>query len=495
MQINFQIMKRFAFLVSLTTVMFNITSCSNNIPQTQTSSQVSDSQTNSQVSDTASPSSQGSASSNSTEKAEDIVLTVAMTGDSSQMEDVIKEFNALDNGYRVEIKRYNNEFDPFDDTVDLSSELYASKDFEVIQDIINSNDIDIVCNNSFENESYYRILQNKEAFVDLYSFMENDSEVNKTTLNSHVLNVNEVNGKLYTMPVFYMINTLSGDSQYVGNKENWNMDEFISHWNEMPDGATIAGATEKENVYGSLLKFNILSFIDYKNAQVHFDSPDFRRMLEFCNTFDPMIGDKGTYNDDSISFVDRVMFSAIMAAPSFNQNNGRTLVGYPSSDGNGAHFTAAYPCFSICAKSSPEKQKAAWEFIRTFVTEEWQIEHVIPKIEKTETSEERYSTEEGFCVNNNAFDTIAERLINKEYYPATFVDKDIEYERNFPTKEDVDALKSYIETVNIWGTVVDSSLWKIIDEEILSYLHGEHSLDECVELIQNRASIWISEQS
>lgn len=486
MQINFQIMKRFAFIVSLTTVMFNITSCSNNIPQTQTSSQVSD---------TASPSSQGSVSSNSTEKAEDIVLTVAMTGDSSCMEDTIEEFNALDNGYRVEIKRYGNEFDPFDDTVDLSSELYASKDFEVIQDIMNSNDIDIVCNNSFENESYYRILQNKGAFVDLYSFMENDSEVNTSTLNSHVLNVNEVNGKLYTLPTFYAINTLVGDTQYVGNKENWTIDEFISHWNEMPDGTTIAGATEKENVYRSLLQFNLSSFIDYDNAKVNFDSSEFKGMLEFCNSFPSMVGEKGTYDDDAVSFVDSIIIDQIMSAQMFNEENGKTFVGYPSSDGNGAYLTSYGICYSISANSSLEKQQCAWDFIRTFVTEDWQVENAIPFIEASGNTEAHYSTEFGLCVNNNAFDKIADGLINHKYYSATFVDKDIEYERHFPTAEDIDRLKSYIDTINLWGTVVDDSLWEIIDEEILDYLHGEQSLDECVEFIQNRASIWISEQS
>lgn len=486
MQINFQIMKRFAFLVSLTTVMFNITSCSNNIPQTQK---------NSQVSDTASPSSQGSASSNSTEKAEDIVLTVAMTGDSSQMEDAIKEFNALDNGYKVEIKRYGNEFDPFDDTVDLSPEYYAQLDFEIIQDIINSDEIDIVCNNSFFNECNYRILQNKEAFVDLYSFMENDSKVNKTTLNNHILNVNEIDGKLYTLPTFYAVNTLVGDTQYVGSKENWTIDEFISHWNEMPDGTTIAGATAKENVYRSLLQFNLSSFIDYDNAEVHFDSSEFKGMLEFCNSFPSMVGEKGTYDYDAVSFVDSVIIDQIMSAQMFSEENGRTFVGYPSSDGNGAYFTPYGICYSISAKSSPEEQKGAWEFIRTFVTEEWQIENVIPFIEASGNTEAHYSTEIGLCVNNNAFDKIADGLINHEYYSATFVDKDIEYERHFPTAEDIDRLKSYIDTINLWGTVVDDSLWEIIDEEILSYLCGEHSLDECVEFIQNRASIWISEQS
>lgn len=486
MQINFQIMKSFAFIVSLTTVMFSITSCSSDILQMQT---------NSQVSDSVSLSSHDSESINSTEKTEDIVLTVAMTGDSSQMEDTIKEFNELDNGYRVEIKRYNNEFDPFDNTVDLSSELYASKDFEVVQDIMNSNDIDIVCNNSFENESYYRILQNKEAFVDLYSFMETDSEVNTSTLNSHVLNVNEIDGKLYTLPTFYAVNTLVGDTQYVSSKENWTIDEFISHWNEMPDGATIAGAIEKESIYSTLLQFNLSSFIDYDNVEVHFDSPEFKEMLEFCNSFPSMVGEKGTYDYNTISFVNNIIIDQIMSAQMFSEENGKTFVGYPSSDGNGAYFTPYGICYSISAKSSPEEQKGAWEFIRTFVTEEWQIENVIPFIEEAGPIEAHYSTELGLCVNNNAFDKIANGLINHEYYSATFVDKDIEYERHFPTEEDVDKLKAYIDTINLWGTVVDGSLWEIIRDEVFTYFNGETTIDECIDFIQNRASIWISEQS
>lgn len=80
-----------------------------------------------------------------------------------------------------------------------------------------------------KNESNYQILQNKGAFVDLYSFMENDPEVNTDTLDTHVLEVNEIDGKLYTLPDFYHINTLQGESKYVGTKENWTFDEFEEH--------------------------------------------------------------------------------------------------------------------------------------------------------------------------------------------------------------------------------------------------------------------------
>lgn len=426
---------------------------------------------------------------------EDIIITLAMTGDSSGIEKTIKQFNDEDNGCHVEIKRYAEQFDEDGTPMAYSVEESQYQDIEILQDIIGSSNIDIVCNVSFFDESYYKILQGKGAFADLYSFMENDSEVNTDTLDTHILDVNETDGKLYTLPVFYAINSLVGETQYVGTKENWTFDEFISHWNDMPEGSTFVGANQKETVLNVVLSNNLNSFIDYENAQVHFDSPDFKRMLEFCDQFESTNGEKGGFDYNAVSFVGQAYVSAIMAAPSFNPDNGMTYVGYPSEDNNGAYFTSADLCYSINAKSSPEKQAAAWQFIRTFVTEEYQIENVIPYIEGIDNTDGYYSSEMGFCVNKNAFDKIAEKLINKEYYSPTFKDKEIEYDRRFPTEKDVAELRRYINSVNRWGTLVDSSVQKIIYDEISYYFNGEESLDECIDIIQNRASIWISEQS
>ena len=246
---------------------------------------------------------------------ESIVLTMAMTGDSSGIEQAIREFNAEDNGYRIEIKQYSDQISDEELSYEESSKKYQYEDFGILQDIINSSEIDIVCNSSFFNESYYEILQNKGAFVDLYTFMENDGEVNTDTLDTHILDLNETDGKLYTLPVFYAINTLAGDSEYVGQKENWTFDEFVSHWNSMPAGSTIMGSNQKENVYPIVLRNNLDSFIDYENAMVHFDSPDFKKMLEFCNQFESSNGQKGTYDHEAISFINPILATGIMASP------------------------------------------------------------------------------------------------------------------------------------------------------------------------------------
>ena len=437
---------------------------------------------------------QSSEQNDSDEKKDDIVLTMVVGGDSSNIEKAAEEFNAADNGYQVQLKRYSESYDEDGNPIAHSDEEYQYQDLELLQDIINTTDIDIVCNVSFAYKSNYQILQNKGAFADLYSFMESDPEINTDTLDTHILEVNEIDGKLYTLPDFYHINTLQGESKYVGTKENWTFDEFVEHWNTMPEGSTIAGSKTAENIYNVVLRGNISSFVDYENAQVHFDSPEFKKMLEFCSQFESKNGEKENYDFDAESFVFDGYANGIMSASMFNPANGFTCVGYPSKDGNGAYFELGNS-YSISAKSSPEKQKGAWKFIRTFVTEEWQLENVVPFFEETEHTEAHYSSEMGFCVNKNAFDTMAEKLINKEFYPPTYEDKGVEYDTYFPTEEDVAQLRRYINTVNQLETGIDLSLSTIINDEVMAYFAGEKTLDECVSLIQNRASLWISEQA
>jgi ABC-type glycerol-3-phosphate transport system substrate-binding protein len=429
------------------------------------------------------------------EKKEDIILTFAMSGDTSNIDKVIKEFNEADNGYQVQIKRYFDQFNEDGSSNILTVEEYQYIDIELLQDIMNTTDIDIVCDCSFANIVYHEILQNKGAFVDLYTFMENDPEVNTDTLDTHILNLNEIDNKLYAMPTFYTINGLYGESKYVGTKENWTFDEFVEHWNAMPPDSTLMGATDKDGVYNVVLGRNLNNFIDYENVKVNFDSPDFKRMLEFCNQFELCLADKATYNYDAPSMLSPFIVTGIMNAPLFDQDNGKTCVGYPSNNGNGAYLSSSNFCYSICASSSPEKQKGAWEFIRSLLKEETQIEMAIPHISGGGVSEDYYSREIGYCVNKNAFNSIAQKLINKEYYPATSIDKGIELDTRFPTEKEVKELRRYINSIGRWENGTSGPINAIVVEEASAYFAGGQTIDETIEHIQNRASLWISEQS
>lgn len=433
-----------------------------------------------------------------------VTVSIAISQRDDYLKEIIEEFNAKDNGYFINVLDFTGITDENGEPVGLTDEEQSSSDFNIIQKIINTDDIDIICEDSLYSDTKYELLREKGAFTDLYQFMDDDPEVNRDTLNARILSLNESGGKLYGIPIFFKARTLIGMTKYVGEKENWTIDEFISHWENMPDNATVTGSMNAENIYYVLLRGNLDSFIDYENAQVHFDSEEFRKTLEFCGRFPSNRGGKSEYDYYAPRFVGDVDLSGIMSAVCFNEkcdiffhtSGNYTLVGYPSSNGNGAFFTNCGRYFSICANSSPERQRGAWEFIRTFLTYEYQRDNVMQWIEFPGDPDQSYwSAEAGFCMNNKAFEDTAQRVLSGKYYGGAYESKGEVYEMVVPTKENYEQLCRYLDSINRWDSVLDRELWRIIEDEVLLYLSGENSLDHTVDTIQNRASIWISEQA
>lgn len=117
----------------------------------------------------------------------------------------------------------------------------------------------------------------------------------------------------------------------------------------------------------------------------------------------------------------------------------------------------------------------------------------------------QYTMRGGFPINNAARKTVAEKTIKDEYLsdshkegtlsfggpndPATFLtDQKI-------TQADIDYIDDYIASIDRWEQPhTDRALFNIIEEEVLTYFHGGQDVDTAVDHIQNRASIWISEQ-
>lgn len=438
---------------------------------------------------------------------EDVVITIALAVEPEPGE--YDEFNNADNGYRIEYVAGRSRFDANDDPIMYTTEEIQKHDFDMIQRIINEDDIDLVGAFSFSNPAYYEILKNKGAFVDLYEFMKDDPDVNPEKLNKHILELCENDGHLYGLPISYNAHTMIGKKEYVGDKQNWTVDEFLEHWNNMPDNTTISGTRNAENIYYILLRSNLNSYVDYINAEVHFDSPDFRKLLEFCGSFESNYGEKSEldYNaPDFISVYDVTGFNSSLLGYGYSDTNEAlvshikddeyTLVGYPDSDGQGSYISTNGE-LSICTHSSKEKQNAAWEYIRQSRTEEYQLDHFIQKTEQYIAGEKvvSYSPECGFLINNNARKTAAERICNGEYSNPTYENKGEIFETPLPTMEDCEFIENYVDSINRIDTELDRSLWEIVNEEIIAYLGGDQDIDRTIDMIQNRASLMVSEQS
>lgn len=434
------------------------------------------------------------------EKSEPITLTYAVCGQIDPEEyELIKKFNEADNGYVIATKDYS-EIAGADENGQIVYDADRQRSFNIMlmQDISNG-EIDIVRDYYLGGSQNMDILSERGAFIDLYEFMENDSEVNAATLNTHVLELHETDGKLYTLPNYFTFETLIGQTRYVGDKEGWTLDELISHWEQMPNGSTIDGHTEKDYVYNTILRGMLGSFIDYKNAIVSFDSSEFRTVLEFCNTFYNI---SDTYIDPDFNAVNFVSskrfygFADTHVALWNAESEPYTFVGYPSDDGCGGFIDTKGNRFAICASTTEEEQQGAWEFIRTYCLDEYQTEHYCQKekIRVGNEVKEVYSEPVGFPVNLKVYDEIAKDSMNGKYMDSTITMQGDEYEIGQLTQKELDRLTNYINQIQNLTTGIDNDLDKIINEEIITYFNGEISIDECIDYIQNRTEIMVSEK-
>lgn len=415
---------------------------------------------------------------------DDTTITIAVYGGlQGCYEKYVSRFNDDDNGYKIQIKDYR---EYIDETAEDPSEGYDLADMSLNTDIIKGGIVDVVCNISFFNSGYYDIMQNKGAFVDLNTFMENDPKFNVADYNEHILSLYEIDGKLCKMPVFYSVGTMVGTKKYVGDKENWTAQELIDHYNSINETTTFNMTNDKLHVFNTLIRGNLGSFIDYKNGTVSFDSPDFINMLDFCGNFGNGSGIANDVDYTSPLFVKEAQFYSFenfhKTLLEFHQKGEEcTLVGYPSDDGNGSFIDDMNGAFSICQASSDSVKQGAWEFIKLIISEETQNE-ILSEIDEI-----------GFPINNNSYRKLAENSMGtgENLVSMNGVMTDIGY----LSEAEYNQISDYIRNTNRVNTTAYKDLNSIILEEVDNFFAGEQSAEETARLIQNKASIMVSEQA
>ena len=323
--------------------------------------------------------SEGTQASSPAVRGEDIELTMAINGYNPYIingTDMVEKFNDADNGYKIILKDYAEGMS-FEKPAE--QETIDAADLQLSLDIMKGEVIDVIPN-VFRDMGKYDSLAQKGAFVDLNTFLDSDEEINHETLFDNVLRVCELNGKLFYMPLGFSIDTLVGPTKYVGSKENWTFEELKEHWEKMPEGSTIAGDTIKDYIYFTILRGCLSSFIDYENAECHYDSEEFIDMLKFIDTFDDATGFKSEGVWGAPVFVIDVpiygfkVFHYGYIQETYGTEEPVTFVGYPSEDGCGTFINVNEHQIAVSATSSEEKQRGAWEFMKSLLSYECQYD-------------------------------------------------------------------------------------------------------------------------
>lgn len=409
-------------------------------------------------------------------------ITLAAASKIDEIQSMIADFNAESNLYQIDLKNYL-------DSYEYSAEGVENAVSDLEMDIISGKIPDMVYLDTNEIEK----LSSKGAFADLYGFMDSDSRYSRDAFLPNYLAAAETDGQLFSIAPVFTIKTIAAKSKHT-DIQNWTFEEFKAVYEaNSPEMTLFESANNRDAVFG-FLSDDCNDFVDYGTHTCSFNSQDFMDILEFSAEF-PSVEE---YSWETTSCRNDTALISTLYIESFRDINAQeqaifgddiAFVGFPSESGNGSVMTLSNQ-FAIM-ENSPAKD-GAWSFIRTFFGDD-----------------RYYGNIRGIPVTENGFEIAMEEALEPPYYidgtskqkvpmKETGYDFDTgsQVEVTPMTKAEQEKYETFVRSITsaISGNY-DSSINSIVNEEISRYFADACSAEECAEIIQNRVSIMLSEQS
>ena len=326
-----------------------------------------------------------------------------------------------------------------------------------------------------------------------YDF-ENDSEIGTDDIIPSIYESMQIDGKLYYVASDFNLFTLVGRTKDVGSDNGWTYDDLKALLDKKGKPTQLFYNTQKSDVLRSLLIVGINDFIDWEKGDCYFESHDFKDILELANTrgvdredekSEDEPDEEELFREGKILFNDGLLFLEDFISAEDVIGEELNYIGYPNKDKQGSYFILNGKV-GMYAKS--DVKEGAWEFIRIFMTREYQGK-----------------TMESYCIptRQDCFNLMIEgEMATKKY--TNELGREIrprEGERTYGnislqakpmTKEQAEKYISIVNDTKKSGQFA-WTLMDIVDEEAQYYFNGDKSLDETVKIIQNRIHTYINE--
>lgn len=414
-------------------------------------------------------------------------ITLAITLKSNTLPSMISEFNANSTRYRVKLIDYSEGME-----YSLQSEEMAADELEM--DIISGKAPDMV----FLEPNETNLLAGKGAFADLYEFMDKDSFFARDAFLKNYLEACEINGHLYSLEPTFMIQTIGAKKKFVSEPE-WTLDDFKKAYNAMPEDMELFENGNNNAAVLNYLTNGGSAFVNNENFTCNFDSDEFIELLEFADQF-PGVDE---YDFEKRSCRNDTALLSVMYFSSFRDINAQvqgifgdeemTFAGFPTNSGKGSKILLGRR-FSVM-ENSPNKE-GAWEFIRSFLNDSCYVS-------------DDGGTHDGIPVTESALKLVAERAMEKPYYidesgnkvymNETITDWNTMTEISIRpmNEEQKERYLDFVTSITAVssGNNIDSSISDVINDETNRFFAGECTSSQAADMIQNRISIILSEQS
>ena len=394
----------------------------------------------------------------------------------------VVQFNKANPEYRIVMKEYHT-YDTMEDGMAGYNRLNMDILGRGLPDIL-------IADSYFPVASYI----SKGLVADIDTLIRADEELSQTEFLENVFDAYRIEGKLYYVTPSFSVNTLIGKESLVGNRTSWTMKEMQELLASMPEGTQSIGELTRSDFVQMMIQYCGNDFIDAKDGKCDFNNENFVAMLEYAKSLPEEIdwsemGEDYWVNQDLQYRENRTILAKCDVSDTRYVNdyiNGYfgeeiSYIGFPSDTGTGA-VVEADEQYLLSAKS--EHLEGAWEFVRYYLTEEYQREVI------------------GFPVNKMIFE---ERAMEATKSPYT-IDRngnkqEYEYKMSIGgesvvlpnmTTEQVDEFIEFVESIDKC-VYYDEDIEAIINEEVALFFAGQKSASDIARVIQSRVEIYVNE--
>lgn len=410
---------------------------------------------------------------------------VVTVGSFGYYDEAFSDYLTLPKDIELEFVNYSKDTDSFED---------AHRALDMA--LITGDGPDIL----FTSTEHMYTLIRKGAMADMFALMDEYGGFQREDFLPNALEALTVDGELPAMIDNFAISTAIAKTKFVGKEyTNWTVDEAMEFYNDLPEDMDFVDVFSTESLSRYMLRNLGHDCVDYENFTCDFTGDDFVKALAFCadnpipEVYDTDYSDEWmTYGmrDKQLVFPITINgFNSSLAYKVYSYMNREevTFVGLPSADGNGTETLINIPRgvpYGIM-KSCGNKE-AAWELVCHI------LQHR-PKVEPYENSDIQgipvlleqlmYDYERG--------ESYASSINRELHFPNAYSDKD---ETFYLPQELKDELYDYILSVKL-DFYYPTSLDYIIDEECAPALSGSRSPESAADILQDRISTYLSEQS
>ena len=405
----------------------------------------------------------------------------------------IIDFNRSNDKYRVDVRDYS-EYNSEDD--------YSAGLTKLTTEIMAGNMPDIL---SVAESIPYRQLAAKGLLEDLYPYIDADEQLSRGDFFPNVLSAMELDGKLYAACAGFAVETAVGASSVVGDTPGWTYDDYYAALATMPEGCDgFDIGVDRDTMLEACLALDMTDYVDWAAGTCSFDSEDFVKVLDFCKPFpDASYYENYEYTAEDSPANRVAQGKQMLCVATFSSTDffymdydkvfggQATCIGFPTNKGVGNTLAMLE---SYAMSSSCHNKEAAWQFLRGFLTEEYQMEgYYLPTNRKTfeKQLEEAMEVEYEKDANGNyLLDENGERIPVSR---GSVYDGMETYDIYATTPRQAQMLRDVIASATKMMDY-DMSIINIVKEEAAAYFAGQKTAQEVFKLIQSKAIIYFNEQ-